>query len=143
MTRGGDVGLPRWRGSGWKKEGVETEPLGRSEKRGGGGGCSYGKRRRWLSVRAKNEEGEGKITREEGEVGTASSTSPGAGLGRRRHRHDEAGGGRARLRASATRTRPSGKRKKTGGGGLGQVAGLADWAGQVGSGKSGEVSFLF
>ena len=38
----------------------------------------------------------------------------------------------ARLRASATRARPSGKRKTTGGGGLGQVAGLADWAGQVG-----------
>ena len=34
-------------------------------------------------------------------------------------------------------------RKTTGRGGLGQVAGLADWAGQLGCGKSGEVSFLF
>ena len=33
-------------------------------------------------------------------------------------------------------------RKTTGRGGLGQVAGLADWAGQVGCGKSGEVFFL-
>ena len=34
------------------------------------------------------------------------------------------------------------RRKTTGRGGLGQVAGLADWAGQVGCGKSGEVFFL-
>ena len=33
-------------------------------------------------------------------------------------------------------------RKTTGGGGLDQVAGLADWASQVGCGKSGEVFFL-
>ena len=37
-------------------------------------------------------------------------------------------------------------RKTTGGGGLGQVAGLADWAGQVGCGKLGRffvLSFYF
>ena len=32
--------------------------------------------------------------------------------------------------------------KTTGRGGLGQVAGLADWAGQVGCGKSGEPLFF-
>ena len=107
------------------------------------GGLGYGERRRRLSVRAKNEEGEGKMARGEGGSARPRPRLLARGWeegGVDTAKQEVAG---ARLRASATRARPSGKRKTTGGGGLGQVAGLADWAGQVGCGKSGEVSFLF
>ena len=48
---------------GGEEEGVEAEPLVRSEKRGEGGGCSYGERRR----RLRSASGEGAREARQGE----------------------------------------------------------------------------
>ena len=92
------------------------------------GGLGYGERRRRLSVRAKNEEGEGKMAR--GERGGGSARPRPRLLARGWEeggvdtaKQEVAG---ARLRASATRPSSWQRRKTTGEGA--RWAGPATWA---------------